>query len=95
MKTKQGRDLENYMAKPSPMSDERIANWWGKLGSRDLIIKHPIQSKKMQSLMEKGMEYQEEPTMKRKQSMLPTIIMLHPGKQQNNTYKLANGEAGS
>ena len=45
--------------------------------------------------MEKSMEYQEEPTMKRKQSMLPTIIMLHPGKQQNNTYKLANGEAGS
>ena len=46
MKTEQGRDLENYMAKSSPMSDERIANWWGKLGSRDLIIKHPIQSKR-------------------------------------------------
>ena len=26
MKTEQGRDLKNYMAKPSPMSDERIAN---------------------------------------------------------------------
>ena len=66
MKTEQEWDLGNYMAKPRPMSDERVANWWGKLGSHGLIIKHPIQSKKMQSLMEKSMEYQEEPTMKRK-----------------------------
>lgn len=53
------RDLKNYMAKPRSMSDEWVANWWNKLGAHDLIIKHPIQPKKTQSLIEKSLEYQE------------------------------------
>lgn len=42
------------------MSDKRAADWWDKLGTHDLIIKHPIQPKKKQLLIEESSRYQEE-----------------------------------
>ena len=51
------RPSRNYLEKPHSMSDEWAANWWDKLGTHDLIIKHPIQPKKIQLFIEESLEY--------------------------------------